>query len=169
MDDERTAASATPTTTMKNADILVGSLLEDDYVDPKEEVARLRSEDPRFGTPELSKLDTFTRGYIEALFFTDEERLREDAGGEESDLQIAPSEVWQIVQDCEKFQKENWDDIGTDFHQAGVDFWFTRNHHGSGFWDGDWPEPQGERLTKAAQRYGQVDTYVGDDGYVYIS
>lgn len=50
---------------------------------------------------------------------------------------------------------------------AGHDFWLTRNGHGAGFWDGDWPEDVGETLTRAAKAFGQADLYVGDDGKVY--
>lgn len=50
---------------------------------------------------------------------------------------------------------------------AGHDFWLTRNGHGAGFWDGDWPEPQGAMLAEAAKAFGNVDLYVGDDGKIY--
>lgn len=152
---------------MKGAAQVVDKLLETD-IDPKDELSRIRSEDPHFGGPDVSKLDVFTRGYIEALFFTDEERLREEIGSDDT-LEIDPNSLWQIIQDCEKFQKDNWDDLGTDIRQAGIDFWFTRQGHGVGFWDGDWPEPQATRLTDASKAYKQTDTYVGDDGAVYIS
>jgi len=50
---------------------------------------------------------------------------------------------------------------------AGHDFWLTRNGHGAGFWDGDWPDDIGETLTRAAEAFGPVDLYVGDDGRVH--
>lgn len=52
---------------------------------------------------------------------------------------------------------------------VGGDLYLTCNGHGAGFWDGDW-EPHGEALTDAAHgaaRY--LDSYVGDDGRVYIA
>jgi len=42
----------------------------------------------------------------------------------------------------------------------------TRNGHGAGFWDGDWPD-DGDRLTKASEAYGTFDLYVGDDGEIH--
>ena len=51
--------------------------------------------------------------------------------------------------------------------RAGHDFWLTRNHHGAGFWDGDWPEDVDEKLTEASHSWGEMDLYVGDDGRVY--
>ena len=50
---------------------------------------------------------------------------------------------------------------------AGHDFWLTRNGHGAGFWDGDWPLPYADLLDKAAQAAGTCDLYVGDDGMIY--
>lgn len=44
--------------------------------------------------------------------------------------------------------------------RAGHDLWLTRNGHGVGFWDGDWPEPLAEILTDSAHRLGPVDLYV---------
>ena len=49
------------------------------------------------------------------------------------------------------------------------DFWLTRNRHGAGFWDGDYPDPLGEELTELSHGYGEADLYVGDDGMVYQS
>ena len=53
------------------------------------------------------------------------------------------------------------------YSQAGHDFWLTRNGHGAGFWDGDWPDRTGHRLSEAAKSYGEYHLYVGDDGKIY--
>jgi hypothetical protein len=50
---------------------------------------------------------------------------------------------------------------------AGHDFWLTRNGHGVGFWDGDWPEGIGQALDRIAGEFGPYDLYVGDDGKIY--
>ena len=50
--------------------------------------------------------------------------------------------------------------------RAGHDFWLTRSGHGAGFWDRGLGE-LGDRLSKAAEVYGSVDLYVGDDGLIY--
>ena len=52
--------------------------------------------------------------------------------------------------------------------QLGHDFWLTRNRHGAGFWDGDWPEKLGRELTDRAHGYGDAGLYVGDDGRIYF-
>jgi hypothetical protein len=50
---------------------------------------------------------------------------------------------------------------------VGHDFWLTRNGHGAGFWDGDWPEPEASILDRAATSVGEMQLYIGDDGLIY--
>lgn len=40
---------------------------------------------------------------------------------------------------------------------AAHDFILTRNHHGAGFWDGDWREPWGKVLTDLADSFGELE------------
>jgi hypothetical protein len=54
-----------------------------------------------------------------------------------------------------------------DIRRAGHDFWLTRNGHGAGFWDGDWPESWGDRLTERSHTYGEVYLYLDDDDFIY--
>lgn len=153
------------------------------------------------GSPEASrefnKLDSFTQGYIQALFFTDEEHLCEESEGDHempsvafnmatmesrfvggnsvSFADLAPETLARIIEDCQRFQTANADLIQRacdhDFRytdeSAGMDFWYSRNGHGVGFWDrglGD----VGDALHKAAQAFGGVDTGLGDDGKIYF-
>lgn len=58
-----------------------------------------------------------------------------------------------------------WDEE-TDIHRLMHDFWLTRNHHGAGFWDGDYPI-WGYKLTEVAHMFPEVELYVGDDGFIY--
>lgn len=55
----------------------------------------------------------------------------------------------------------------------GHDFWLTRNHHGTGFWDRYSGDQEGTRigqyLTDQAHAYGESYLYVGDDGKVHAS
>lgn len=116
-------------------------------------------------------MDNFTRSYITAALWSSMDNA-DDQGGEPLDANyglsdIAPETMAKIVEDCQAFQRDNAADIGSDFDQAGHDFWLTRNHHGAGFWDGDWPKEIGERLTAASHAFGEVDLYVGDDGFIY--
>lgn len=138
---------------------------------------------------EFQDLSEFTRGYIEAAFFTEEERLTEELGEEMPAVQVnlatmessfagpsipsfemlAPETLSKMIEDCAGFElanKADLDKAGSP-EQNGHDFWLTRNHHGVGFWDRGYPEPLGDKLTKAAQKYCEVSLYVGDDRKIY--
>ncbi len=117
-------------------------------------------------------MDEFTQAYIECSLWStaDDADVPLDANYGPDD--IDPTTLCGMVADCEQFQHENADDIATfdsdrctPEEMAGYDFWLTRNGHGAGFWDGDWPEA-GDRLTKASEVFGEVYLYVGD-GKIY--
>lgn len=110
--------------------------------------------------------DAFTRAYIETALWSstdgDGEPLDKNFGPED----ISPETLKQSIKDCDKFQRENWDDISSNLERAGHDFWLTRNRHGAGFWDGDWGDA-GDRLTKAAHKFREIYLYIGNDGLIY--
>lgn len=128
-------------------------------------------------------LDSFTQGYVEAMFFTstgtDDDGDLQEAGFAD----LAPETLATIVADCAafnaKFQPladraaETMADAGESYHweddAAGRDFWFTRNGHGAGFWDGDWPEPLASEATALSGEFRTVDLYRGDDGRLYLA
>lgn len=62
-----------------------------------------------------------------------------------------------------------WPLVAKNAGRFGQDFWLTRNGHGAGFWDGDWPDEIGTWLTEIARPYGEVYLYVDDSGRVVIS
>lgn len=127
--------------------------------------------------PEYRVLDPFTRGYIEAMFFTDTEtgtvheaeddfsrvwnpELDSSLPGDVGFEDLAPEALEAIKKDCANFQKvaDAWlqraYDAGLkssayDETQAGRDFWFTRNGHGVGYWDRDFDAEDGETIGKA--------------------
>lgn len=114
-------------------------------------------------------MDTFTRAYVEAALWssTDEHGEPLDAVCTVDD--VAPDTLAQMVEDCKDFQAAHTDDIASNLERAGHDFWLTRNRHGAGFWDGEWPTDIGRRLTDAAHAYGSVELYVGDNGFIYCA
>lgn len=137
---------------------------------------------------DFRQLDAFTRAYVEAFFFTEEEGFNEtycaqgieplgqgshySAGFED----LAPKTLASIVADCAAFQSAHAATLasvdetgqhGDTYAMAGHDFWLTRNGHGAGFWDGDWPESCADALTEASKAFGECSPYVGDDGKVY--
>jgi hypothetical protein len=124
-------------------------------------------------------MDKFTLAYIEAALWASNDES-DEKGGEPLDANygisdIGPGTLAEMIDDCKRFQEENAADIAagpdgpdyTRYERAGQDFLLTRNHHGAGFWDGDWPEEVGERLTAASHAYGEVNLYVGDGGLIY--
>lgn len=131
-------------------------------------------------TVSWDRLDDFTRGYIEAMFYTEGADTDDDlAGLGFSDL--APEALGAIMRDCAMFYEAHRltiekaalklscaHDVNEADSAAGKDFWFTRNGHGVGFWDGDWPEPEADKLDKAAETFDTVYPYVGQDGKVYL-
>lgn len=122
----------------------------------------------------LNSLDEFTLAYIDAAFGAT--NVVDDKHGE-----ISLDEVYgvgdidsntleEMVADCKRFQEENQEvldeaEVSGRYvdEMAGYDFWMTRNGHGDGFWDGDWSEPHGDLLDKAAQAFGPYYIYVDDD------
>ena len=116
-------------------------------------------------------MDAFTRSYIEAALWSSTDEA-DERGGEPLDANygpadFAPETLAAIKKDCEAFQRDHAEEIGGDPERAGHDFWLTRCGHGCGFWDGDWREDIGQRLTEASHAYGSVDLYVGDDALIY--
>ena len=117
-------------------------------------------------TDTLIGLDDFLTAYLECALWAetdgddplDKNHQRDDFSDEF---------LQQARQDCEKFFTDNAADIGLHCSSAGHDFWLTRCGHGAGFWDGDWQEDVGERLTAASKTFGCVDLYVGNDGKIY--
>lgn len=143
---------------------------------------------PAFAYLQWSDLDAFAQGYIEALFFTSEapgvstdewQATEEHAEGsipcDVGFSDLAPDALATILEDCLAFkvaavhvQPLMGSHGYPDEAQAGRDFWYTRNGHGCGFWDGDWPEPHDEDLTQASKAFREGSPYLGDDGLVYL-
>lgn len=118
-------------------------------------------------------LELFTQAYIEALFFTD----TGDDGQPPADAELSEDARLDIEADCRSFWRRFGCYITTEIcskafnnsvSQAGHDFHLTRNGHGAGFWDGDWPKEYSDMLDKGAKCYGELRAYLGDDGLIYV-
>lgn len=131
----------------------------------------------------FTDLDTFTRAYIVTALWSSNDEDGNPLDRDHSHTDLHPEAIARMAEDCRKFQEDNADTLtdaiatgdvvcGPDFEEygrAGHDFWLTRNGHGCGFWDGDWPEPYAQALTDAAEAFGGSDLYIGDDGQIYLS
>ena len=111
-------------------------------------------------------MDKFLTDYIEtALWSSIDWDTDEPLDALYSIDDIAPETLELMKADCSDFQDCNGD-ITFETDHPGHDFWLTRNGHGAGFWDGDYPV-HGDALTESSRAYGSVDLYVGDDGLIY--
>jgi hypothetical protein len=172
MDDNRASTREAAEAPVSNAALIVDGLLDGDELDPKRIVTGMQQRNPNYDFLDIGDLDQFTRDYLETVIFTEEERLREEAeqnglDPDEHSFDFSQEALERAKIDCEKFQAENAEAIETGEH-AGHDFWYTRNGHGVGFWDGDWEEPWATQLDNASKAFGHIDVYLGDDGLIYF-
>ena len=113
--------------------------------------------------------DEFTKGYIQCAAWSS--TAEDGTPMDEIDNDPDPA-VTKMTADCTRFQSENAAllEQASEYQSAtrqGHDFWLTRNGHGAGFWDGDYPKELGDALTKASKVFGEYDLYIGDDGKIY--
>lgn len=117
-----------------------------------------------------------TESYLTTALWSSHDESTPD-GGEPMDANygiadIAPESVEKAARDCAAFMERAAHIIeqcpAADRPSVGHDFWLTRNHHGAGFWDGDYPEAAGKALTALAEEFGECDAVVGDDGKIYL-
>lgn len=115
------------------------------------------------------KLSKFELSYIETALWSsiDDDGMPLDEKYTIDDF--SEEAIDRIKTDCTEFQKDAKELID-DLRDSLVahDFWLTRNHHGAGFWDGDYEKDTGEKLTELSHKFGECDLYVGDDGKLYI-
>lgn len=128
-------------------------------------------------------LECFTCHYINTALWSS---VGDDITDEHGVDDLAPEALERMRADCAAFYAANAEAIhcegapqARDFDStasesereaamAGYDFWLTRNGHGAGFWDGDWPEPAATALNRAATVYPTQGLYVGDDGQIHF-
>ena len=117
-------------------------------------------------------MNNFTRQYLETALWSSTDESRED-GGDPMDANysiedIDADTVAAAQADCDRFCELAGELLNeSNDPEAGAhDFWLTRNGHGAGFWDGDWPAG-GDLLTSISKGFGEAYLYVGDDGKIY--
>lgn len=120
-----------------------------------------------------SALNTFERSYVETMLWSSNDEST-DNGGEPLDknysaTDLSPEAVEKVKEDCASFIEKAGDLLdGLDEEKVAHDFWLTRNHHGAGFWDGDYEKDIGDKLTKLSHSFGDADAVVGDDGKIHL-
>ncbi len=106
------------------------------------------------------------RGYLACAEWCGLMQLEDEREAEE-ELELAVSPAWteqavkQAEHECFAFLaslpshiRPRVFDAATEA-QIGHDLWLTRNRHGAGFWDGDYPDDLGQALTDAAHAMGE--------------
>lgn len=130
-----------------------------------------RTSNPRKRNP-AGRVDPFTASYIQAALWasTDEDGAPLDQNYDGKPGEFSPEAWKRILSDAAVFQRaaQKYLRSRRDEERAGHDFFLTRNGHGAGFWDGDWPEPAATALTKLSKRFGESQIYVGDDGKLHL-
>ncbi len=116
-------------------------------------------------------LEKFLASYIETALWssTGEDGTPLDSA-KYSDVEIAGETRDKMRADCQAFidQSKSILDAYTSQYPVAHDFWLTRNGHGAGFWDGDYPKEIGKALTDLAHSFEECDLYIGDDGKLYL-
>lgn len=84
---------------------------------------------------------------------------------------LSPKARKTVEEDIQNFLDLLSEDVTIRYNARDLmhDFWLTRNRHGAGFWDGDYPKPLADELTKWAHSFGGCDLYSGDDDKLHIS
>ena len=113
------------------------------------------------------EFDKFFNDYVTTALWSSVDDDGEPLDGLYTIDDIAPESLDVMRLDCVDFY-QNFADIATETDHPGHDFWLTRNGHGAGFWDGDYPQ-HGDELTAHSKAYGESNLYVGDDGLIYCS
>ena len=114
----------------------------------------------------MSVFDDFASAYVETATWADVVGEPLDRNYRVSDF--SPRARARMEDDCRIFFDANREACEYDPCRAGRDLWLTRQHHGAGFWDGDWPTGIGEELTVAAHKMGECSIYIGDDGKLEV-
>lgn len=122
----------------------------------------------------MDNLNIMFQGYATCALWSTNDEMTEQ-GGEPLDKNFNTSDLSGyskeiMLKDCQYFLEiVEYNGIslaGLDFNQIGHDLWLTRNHHGTGFWDGDYDdvcEGLGSELTKVAHDMGECHLFVCDE------
>lgn len=110
-----------------------------------------------------NECDEFLCGYLDAALFTTDP---EPPGGcdyvecgraDELFPQMPEWFIEKARKDCAKFTMENCELLSRagSHIQNGMDFWYTRQGHGVGFWNHGYPDEVADPLTEACKKFGE--------------
>lgn len=141
------------------------------------------------------RLDSFTQGYVQALFFTEMEHgttsddwnpeTQSSLPGDVTFADLSHTALATLVADCAAFQEKyataldmarelvpgtaglRYTKTALDDTRLGQLFWYARNGHGVAFTDDGNAECL-KGLQQAGQACTSRDVYLGDDGMIYL-
>lgn len=115
------------------------------------------------------------RAYVRTALFNSSDESGEPLEEHYSVHEFSRSALDKMRADCWQFLESNSRVIARleaetplGLGNIGNDFWLTRNGHGAGFWDGDYPEWAETPLDKSAKAFGAQDVFVNDEGLIDV-
>ncbi len=139
---------------------------------PDTGIVYLHIKGQNFGlTKDDDTLDYFLNQYIATALWSSLDSDGDHLDENYDESSIHPNTLKIMRKDCQQF----FDDMKIGEmpinlqERAAHDFWLTRNHHGSGFWDGDWAEPLKTTLTNHCKKFKEVHLEVTDDDEIVQS
>ena len=119
-------------------------------------------------------LARFLRGYLVAALWSSLDDNDDPLDSNYSIMDIDKASLVSAWAECSRFFRECETDLAyLDDDLNGHNFWLTRNHHGSGFWDESVNDERAkfamQQLTYASHIFGETDIYIGDDHKLHFS
>ena len=115
-------------------------------------------------------VDEMLRQYLKTALWSSDDGFGNPLDRDYDISDIAQESVDAARKDVTKFIDKAGDLLDdVEPGSAGHDFWLTRHHHGAGFWDGDYPEEVGKKLTDLSHTFRELWVSVDDDdGKIYF-
>lgn len=114
--------------------------------------------------------------YLESILWTDTDESTPSGGytldKNYSILDFTKEAVLKANNDCESFMKlaiEILEEYDWTAANVARNFWLTKNHHGSGFWDDNTYEKQDrDKLTNISHQFSENYTYINENEQIEI-
>lgn len=125
------------------------------------------NEDTQIAQSYIDKLNPMMRQYLATALWSSH-----DFAKKYGLVDIDMYSILRAERDCKQFEiltdiaKADFSEA-RDMGQVGHDFWLTRNGHGAGFYDGDYPI-FGDVLGSIASTFKNIDLVLGDDNKIYF-
>ena len=109
---------------------------------------------------EINKL-TVLNSYLLCALWTEELDTFSISDIGASTIEAAKSDIGLFMHKVAHLITTDWNS-----EQIGHDFWLTRNHHGSGFWDRGYDN--GDEITKIAHTFKELNVWKSELDIIYF-